>query len=76
MVRHSPVTGRYVTIDVDDKEYKVFYLHNGSGQPLICQHTAGAHNHLRKLQRNGARIFYGHDPEFWQQVPQAPRAVI
>ena len=45
MVRHSPVTGRYVTIEVDGKEYKVFYLHNGSGQPLICQHTAGAHNH-------------------------------
>ena len=34
MVRHSPVTGRYVTIDVDGFEYKVFYLHNGKGQPL------------------------------------------
>lgn len=31
---------------------------------------------LRKLQRNGARIFYGHDPEFWKQVPQAPLAVV
>ena len=30
---------------------------------------------LRKLQRNGARIFYGHNPEFWRQVPQAPIAV-
>ena len=45
MVRHSPVTGRYVTIEVDGMEYKVFYLHNGKGQPLICQHTAGCHNH-------------------------------
>jgi len=27
---------------------------------------------LRKLERSGARIFYGHDPEFWSQVPQAP----
>ncbi len=27
---------------------------------------------LRKLQRAGARIFYGHDPEFWAGVPQAP----
>ena len=41
MARHSPVTGRYVTIDVDGLEYKVFYLQNGTGQPLICQHTAG-----------------------------------
>ncbi len=27
---------------------------------------------LRRLQTAGARIFYGHDPEFWQDVPQAP----
>ena len=27
---------------------------------------------LRKLQSAGARIFYGHDPEFWEHVPQAP----
>lgn len=41
----SPVTGHYVTIDVDGLEYKVFYLENGVGQPLVCQHTAGCHNH-------------------------------
>ncbi|MEP1443144.1 MAG: alpha/beta hydrolase [Hyphomicrobiales bacterium] len=45
MVKHSPVTGRYVTFDVDGCEYKVFYLQNGSGTPLVCQHTAGCHNH-------------------------------
>jgi glyoxylase-like metal-dependent hydrolase (beta-lactamase superfamily II) len=27
---------------------------------------------LRALQAAGARIFYGHDPVFWQEVPQAP----
>lgn len=27
---------------------------------------------LRRLQSAGARIYYGHDPEFWQNVPQAP----
>ena len=26
---------------------------------------------LRRLQSDGARIFYGHDPEFWKTVPQA-----
>jgi len=31
---------------------------------------------LRKLQKAGARIFYGHDPEFWAEVPQAPRQII
>src|SRR6201998_1794803 len=24
------------------------------------------------LERSGARIFFGHDPEFWRTVPQAP----
>ena len=27
---------------------------------------------LRELQTRGARIMYGHDPEFWQDIPQAP----
>jgi glyoxylase-like metal-dependent hydrolase (beta-lactamase superfamily II) len=27
---------------------------------------------LAALERGGARIFFGHDPEFWQTVPQAP----
>lgn len=31
---------------------------------------------LRALRDRGARIFYGHDPEFWAGVPQAPAAVI
>ncbi len=30
---------------------------------------------LRVLRDRGARIFYGHDPEFWKTVPQAPAAV-
>lgn len=27
---------------------------------------------LAALEKQGARIFFGHDPEFWQTVPQAP----
>jgi glyoxylase-like metal-dependent hydrolase (beta-lactamase superfamily II) len=30
---------------------------------------------LREMQANGARIFFGHDPEFWKSVPQAPVAI-
>ena len=32
-------------MNVDGVQYKVFFLENGSGQPLVCQHTAGCHNH-------------------------------
>jgi hypothetical protein len=45
MAHISPVTGRYVTMEVMGDELKVFFLENGSGQPLVCQHTAGCHNH-------------------------------
>jgi glyoxylase-like metal-dependent hydrolase (beta-lactamase superfamily II) len=31
---------------------------------------------LRALRDRGAQIFYGHDPEFWATVPQAPPAVL
>jgi N-acyl homoserine lactone hydrolase len=27
------------------------------------------------LEKGGARIFFGHDPEFWRSVPQAPAAI-
>lgn len=30
---------------------------------------------LRKLQLAGARLMYGHDPEFWAAVPQVPVAL-
>jgi glyoxylase-like metal-dependent hydrolase (beta-lactamase superfamily II) len=30
---------------------------------------------LRGFQNDGARIFFGHDPEFWKTVPQAPHPV-
>jgi N-acyl homoserine lactone hydrolase len=31
---------------------------------------------LARLERAGARIFFGHDPEFWRTVPQAPAAIV
>jgi pimeloyl-ACP methyl ester carboxylesterase len=49
----SPVTGHYVDVEVAGVTYQVFYLENGSGIPLLCQHTAGGHNHQwRNLLRD------------------------
>ncbi len=45
MAEFSAATGRYVTFDVLGDEVKVFFLESGEGQPLVCQHTAGCHNH-------------------------------
>ena len=30
---------------------------------------------LAALERGGARLFFGHDPEFWKTVPQSPAIV-
>jgi hypothetical protein len=27
---------------------------------------------FRKMEAAGARILFGHDPEFWKTIPQAP----
>ena len=27
---------------------------------------------IREMQARGAAIMFGHDPEFWKSVPQAP----
>src|SRR5215831_9232179 len=33
------------------------------------------YDRLAALEAGGARLFYGHDPEFWTSVPQAPAAI-
>ncbi len=32
-------------------------------------------DHLAALEAAGARIFFGHDPEFWATIPHAPTAI-
>lgn len=43
-IKISPVTGHYVDVTVGDEEFEVFYLENGQGIPILCQHTAGCDN--------------------------------
>ena len=37
--------------------------------------TVASLERLAALEADGARIFFGHDPEFWQTVPQAPAPI-
>jgi pimeloyl-ACP methyl ester carboxylesterase len=37
----SPV-GRYIYVDVDDVQYRVYYEEAGEGIPVLCHHTAGS----------------------------------
>lgn len=44
MARVADVVGRYVYMEVDGIEYRVYYEECGQGIPLLCQHTAGSDN--------------------------------
>lgn len=42
---HEPVVGRYMPLRVDGIDYRLYYEQSGDGPiPLVCLHTAGAHN--------------------------------
>ena len=46
--------------------------------PTVVHDGDAARAALRRLdahRRDGTRIFFGHDPEFWATVPQAPDAI-
>lgn len=38
----SPV-GRYIHLDIEDQDYRIYYEEAGHGIPLLLQHTAGCH---------------------------------
>lgn len=40
--KHDPQVGRYVHIEHEGVEYRIYYEENGTGTPLLCLHTAGA----------------------------------
>lgn len=43
--QHEDVVGRYVTIPFDGVDYRMYYEQAGKGSvPMVCLHTAGAHN--------------------------------
>jgi N-acyl homoserine lactone hydrolase len=45
------------------------YVHDREAMLASLDRLAG-------LEEAGTRILFGHDPEFWQSVPQAPDPVL
>lgn len=43
MTRIEPITGHYVSLELDGLPHRVYFEEAGRGIPLLCQHTAGAH---------------------------------
>ena len=42
MTRFDNVVGKYLYMELDGIEYRVYFEESGSGIPLILQHTAGS----------------------------------
>ena len=42
MARFDDATGRYIYLTINGMEYRVYFEENGSGIPMLLQHTAGA----------------------------------
>ena len=38
----EPIVGRYLNLEVDGSNYRIYFEEAGSGVPLLCLHTAGA----------------------------------
>ena len=60
----------YMRKTLDDLHLPHRGFMNDAEAMLASLHT------FRELRNRGARIFYGHDPEHWANVPQAPLEVV
>ena len=43
MAELEPMVGRYLTLTLEGRDHRIYFEEAGSGVPLICLHTAGAH---------------------------------
>ena len=40
----EPIVGRYVHLDIEGEPHRIYFEEAGTGVPLVCLHTAGAHS--------------------------------
>ncbi|MEM1139410.1 MAG: alpha/beta hydrolase [Pseudomonadota bacterium] len=42
MAMIEPITGRYITLEVEGRQYRTYFEEAGEGPAIVCLHTAGA----------------------------------
>jgi len=52
----DPIVGRYVTIEIADVSYRIYFEQAGEGRPVLCLHTAGADTRQWRHLMNDAEI--------------------
>lgn len=56
MVRHESITGGYVNFPINRKTHRIYYEMAGTGQKLLCLHTAGSDSRQYRGLFNDSRI--------------------
>ncbi|EPX76609.1 alpha/beta fold hydrolase [Salipiger mucosus] len=56
----EPITGRYVTLQLGGRPHRIYFEEAGSGRPVLCLHTAGAHSAQWRHLMNDADVTGGH----------------
>jgi pimeloyl-ACP methyl ester carboxylesterase len=56
MPEFEPIVGRYLSVDIDGRPYRIFVEEAGRGVPLLCLHTAGADSRQYRHLLNDADI--------------------
>src|ERR1700730_16618894 len=56
MAEFEPIVGRYLAVQYDGSEYRVFVEEAGVGIPLLCLHTAGADSRQYRHLLNDASV--------------------
>jgi hypothetical protein len=64
----------HCTLSVTNAEYGPWLFHVPSRH--ILPSSFQGFERLAMLEAGGVRIFFGHDPEFWKTVPQAPELIV
>ena len=73
----DPITGKYVYVTYNQKEYRIYFEEAGSGIPLVCLHTAGADSREWRHQlcdpdiTNNFRIIAFDLPRHGRSIPPA-----
>lgn len=50
----EPITGRYVNLEIDGHQQRIYFEESGTGQPVVCLHTAGADSRQWRFILNDA----------------------
>ena len=52
----EPIIGRYLTVDIDGEQHRIFVEEAGQGVPLLCLHTAGTDSRQYRHMLNDPEV--------------------